>query len=294
MGSYHTISLLYVIFYASTLNAQKLVNFDCEDLVTGIFNEDTKLQCTFNASNVNTFELIELSKCEKDGETLIFNATERDQEAQGRIKLLHPHSQDISLVIQKTQLSDGGEYQYYLETTSGHSNQYITLKVKAPYSLPKVTKYTKSTPMRITRLTCETTGYPQAQFHWFVNGNLTSESHNSTVETPQGLLKITSTLQIKEGASTLEGNYTCAVWNVEDRVYEVTNNLSNSVLGHFLNRDHKSEEKNEIVLIVVLVITGAILLVIASLVMFKFRRTRLPDRRQFEIPMMPSDQQADV
>ncbi|XP_067914191.1 CD276 antigen-like [Heterodontus francisci] len=224
MSSYHTISLLYVIFYASTLNALKLVNFDCEDLVTGIFNEDPKLPCPFSSSNMNTFELIEQSKCEKDGETLIFNATERDQEAQGRIKLLHPHSQDISLVIQKTQLSDVGEYKYYLETTSGHISQYITLKVKAPYSLPKVTLFPNlTTTMRTTNLTYETIGYPLAQIHWFIDGkrNLTSKAKTNSIETPQGLFNITSTLQIKEGIIALEGICTCAVWNVEDQVYEV-------------------------------------------------------------------------
>uniref|UniRef100_UPI00398E8AF1 CD276 antigen homolog isoform X2 n=1 Tax=Pristiophorus japonicus TaxID=55135 RepID=UPI00398E8AF1 len=292
MGSYHTISLLSVILYTSTPSAQKFVTLTCNHSVTGILNEDTTLPCTFKSIMGKTFNVIELSKYREGGEAKhVFNSKESFREAQDRIKLLHQDSQDISLVIQKTQLSDNGTYQYYLETSAGYRTQDIALKVKAPYNLPEVTLFPNLTrTMRRTNLTCETTGYPLAQIHWFVydKKNLTLEAETNNVTTPQGLFKITSTLPIRIAESALEGYYTCAVWNEEEQKYEVQKHFPIPVLDAS-NQSRQSEGKKNKVLTAVFVIVAALLSGIAILIFLRFRRRFRPVRRESKFVMVPSD-----
>ncbi|XP_067914187.1 programmed cell death 1 ligand 1-like [Heterodontus francisci] len=296
MASRHIISLLYLFLLRCAPFAQKFVTLDCEHSVTGIFNEDTILPCKIKSTVVSKPSFIQLIK---DGdETAIFTFEESGKGVQSRIKLLHPTSQDVSLEIQKTQVSDKGTYQYYLETYSGYDRQYITLKVKAPYSLPNVTSFAKRR-MRITELICETTGYPLAQIHWYVDEkrNHTSKYKTTIEETPEGLFKIISTLQIKVAESALEGNYTCAVWNVEEHTYEVQKqflNFSVPVLDQS-NTDRQSDGKKSKVLTAVFVIVGALVFGIVILMVCRFRRNLYSaGRRDSEFPMISNDQQSDA
>ncbi|XP_067860324.1 CD276 antigen isoform X2 [Heptranchias perlo] len=279
MGSHRSISLLYVILCTSTPSAQRFMSLDCEHSVTGIFNEDTKLPCRIKSKEEGTIDYIQLKKYGE--ETLMFNS---NKSSNGRVKLLQQDSKDISLVIQKTQVSDIGTYNYYLETDVGYDNQDITLMVKAPYSLPKVTLFPNLTrTMRTTNLSCVTTGYPLAQIHWFVNGmsNLTSKSKTSSIRTTEGLFKITSMLQIEVMESDLEGSYTCAVWNVEQGFNEVQKDFQ---ILDLPNHDPQSEGKKNKVLTAVFVIVGALLSGIVILAVLRFKRRWYPVRRGSRYP----------
>ncbi|XP_041073035.1 CD276 antigen-like [Carcharodon carcharias] len=294
----HAERLLYFSLYICLSFSQSFVTLDCKHSVMGTFADDTKLPCTFKSTKVKTFSSIELSKFEKDGNQIyVFKSQAGVKGPQNRIKLLHPDSQDVSLVIQKTQLIDQGTYRYFLETSSGYDYQDITLKVIAPYSLPKVILSPNVTRrMRTTNLICETTGYPLAQIHWFVyeRKNLTSEAKTFSVETPQGLFKITSTLPIRVAESALEGNYTCAVWNMEEQVYKVKKHFPIPFLDE-PNTHRQSERRKNKVLIAVFVIVGALGLGIIILTIFRFRRNfYLAIRRESWMPMMPRGQKADA
>uniref|UniRef100_UPI00398F3371 programmed cell death 1 ligand 2-like n=1 Tax=Pristiophorus japonicus TaxID=55135 RepID=UPI00398F3371 len=287
MDSYRTISLLYVILYTSAVSAQNFVTLKCNHSVTGIFNEDTELLCTFESTTVKTISLVELSKYGEGNRTKsVFNSKENVTGAQGRIKLRCQSSQDISLVIEKTQLSDSGTYQYYLETNAGHVHQNITLKVKAPYSLPEETVFLNLTrTMDTTNLTCETIAYRPTQIHWFVDDerNLTLKAKTNNVKTTQGLFKITSTLPIKVAEIALKSNYTCAVWNEEEEKYKVQKHFQILDLPN-----HDQQSKRNMVLIAVFVIIGALFFVLAILVVLRFRRIRHSDRRSRpEFTMIP-------
>ncbi|XP_078427031.1 programmed cell death 1 ligand 2-like [Cetorhinus maximus] len=294
MGSYHTVTFLYVILYTRTTFAESFVTFNCNHSVTGIFDKDTELPCSFD-TKMKDFSLCELSINKDGNRTVVFSKEEYFSGAQGRIKLLHRNSMDVSLLIQKTKLSDGGKYQYDLELNSGYSSQTITLKVKAPYCLPNVTAFPTTTPMGTTNLICETIGYPLAQIHWFVDGarNLTSEANTSSVKTLQGLFKITSMLQIKE-VNISKGNYSCAVWNVDENVYEVQQHFQ------ILDKQHNpyqktAEERKKNILIAVFVIFPVCFLAFVILAVLQCSRRRHPAvRKESEIPMMSSDRGADV
>ncbi|XP_060700528.1 programmed cell death 1 ligand 1-like isoform X2 [Hemiscyllium ocellatum] len=222
MVSYHTIRLFPVIFCIIPSFADSFLKLSCESSVTGTFNEDTKIQCTANSEKEWTLTEIVLYKMEKDGNVEIFNFKEGANEVQGRIKLLHPGSQNMLLMIQNTQVSDSGKYQYNLLTSVSHKISQFELKVKAPYNVTMVSSSRRGS------IICEAIGYPQAQMHWFFNGtkNLTSQANTSSEETPQGLYKITSTLQLTAETEVSECVYTCAIWNVEDSVYADQENIS--------------------------------------------------------------------
>ncbi|XP_041073122.1 programmed cell death 1 ligand 2 [Carcharodon carcharias] len=275
MGSYHTVTFLYVILYTRTTFAERFLTFNCVHSVTGIFDKDTELPCSFTTTN-KQFSLYELSINKDGNRTDVFSKNKNISGAQGRIKLLHPNSTDVSLLIQKTKLSDGGTYQYDLLSNSGHQIQTITLKVKAPYCLPNVTAFPTTTPMGTTNLICETTGYPLAQIHWFIDGasNLTSEANTSSAKTLQGLLKITSMLQIKE-VNISKGNYSCAVWNVEENVYEVQQYFQ--ILDKHRNtHQQRAEERKKNILIAVFVIFPVCFIAFVILALLQCSRRRHP------------------
>ncbi|XP_048466612.1 programmed cell death 1 ligand 2-like isoform X2 [Rhincodon typus] len=268
MASYHTISLLPVIFYILPSFADCFLDLFCNSSVTGIFNKDTKLLCALTSQeewNLTDIVLV------KQGENVkVFNFKKSVNEVQGRIKLLHPASQDISLVIQNTQLSDNGIYQYQLQTTVGHKNADINLKVKAPYNM---TVFPNIVSSRIVSVTCEATGYPLGQMHWFLNTktNLTSNTNTSIEETPQGLYKISNTLPTKEKIETSEGVYTCAMWSIEDSKYEVKENISFSHPNSTSTEISGKERKKAFVIVPVIMALLFVALVISAVLQFRRR-----------------------
>ncbi|XP_043570549.1 CD276 antigen isoform X2 [Chiloscyllium plagiosum] len=288
MVSYSTIRLLPVIL-CNIPSVFDFVILNCQSSVTGIFNEDTKLPCTLNSDSSINSAHIELWKKENDGkEKIVFNFTKNVSEVQGRIKLLHPGSQDISLVIQNTQVSDNGTYQYFLETAIGHRLHEIKLNVKAPYSLPKMALLQNITRrIRSADLICETTGYPLAQIHWFVyeKRNLTARAKTHSVLTPEGLFSVTSTLHIEAMENALEGNYTCAVFNFKKNDIEVRNQFPIPIIDT-PTTNRQSERKKSKILTAVFVIVGALATGIIILAIHRFRKTIYSVRRESEMPMI--------
>ncbi|XP_059804664.1 hemicentin-1-like [Hypanus sabinus] len=215
----------YLVLCANVYSAQEFVTLKCEETVTGILNEDTILPCNLTTAKPSKSITIELRKDDGNDRPIFqFNGSHNLRKAQDRIKLLSPDLQNVSLVLQKTQLSDSGKYIYFLDTDVGYQEVDIVLVVKAPYSLPKLAVNLAEMTKVVT---CETTGYPSAQIHWTVNGkNLTLSSETKRKETAQGLISITSTLPIIMSETDQEHNYTCAVWNEAERKYEARNNIS--------------------------------------------------------------------
>ncbi|XP_048410695.1 programmed cell death 1 ligand 1-like isoform X2 [Stegostoma tigrinum] len=270
MISYRSIRLLPVILCNIPAFAFSFVTLTCQPSVTGILNEDTKLPCTLKSElTLNSID-IELFKIGKDGKTeTVFNSTVNG--VHDRIKLLHPGSPDVSLVIQSTQLSDYGMYRYYLESAAGHKCCKIELNVKAPYSLPKMSLLQNITRrIRSMDLICETTGYPLAQIHWFDYNklNLTANAKIHSVLTPGGLFNVTSILHIKVMETALADSYTCAVYDLEQNAIVVQKHFPNMP-----TTNHQSREKKSKVLTAVFVIVGALAIGIIILTVQRYRRT---------------------
>ncbi|GCB61899.1 hypothetical protein scyTo_0004169 [Scyliorhinus torazame] len=297
MGLHSITIFLYVALYRSASFAQSFVTLDCDVSVTGILNKDAKLPCSIKSTKVKIFDFIELSKVENNGKlTSLFSFKAGDEEPQNRIKLLHPDSQDVSLLFRNTQLTDQGTYKYYVETVAGYASKIITLKVKAPYSLPKVSLASNITRrMRTTDLICETTGYPLPEIHWFVyeKTDLTSHAKTSSVKTSQGLFKVTSMLPITVAQNALDGNYTCVVWNVEEHNYEIKKHFPIPFLDE-PNTDRQSEEKKSKILTAIFIIVGALAIGIVILAILRFRRNAYAVRRQSAMPMMSNLHDADI
>ncbi|XP_072882078.1 opioid-binding protein/cell adhesion molecule-like isoform X2 [Hemitrygon akajei] len=218
----------YLVLCANVYSERKFVTLKCEETVTGIFNEDTILPCNLTTAKPSKPKLLIIELRKYDGNnTLVFkfNGSHNPRKAQDRIKLLSPDPQNVSLVLQKTELSDSGKYIYFLDTDLGYQEADIVLVVKAPYSLPKLALVNLTETTKV--VTCETTGYPSAQIHWTVDGkNLTLSSETKKEETAQGLISIISTLPIITSETDQEYNYTCAVWNEAERKYEARNSIS--------------------------------------------------------------------
>ncbi|XP_059804651.1 programmed cell death 1 ligand 2-like isoform X2 [Hypanus sabinus] len=261
----------YLVLCANVYSVKAFVTLKCEETVTGILNEDTILPCnlTTTESTKPKLKYIELRKDDGD-DTLVFkfNGSHNPRKAQDRIQLLSLDPQNVSLVLQKTQLLDSGKYNYYLETNQGHPDVNIVLVVKAPYSLPKLALVILTEMTKV--VTCETTGYPSAQIHWTVNGkNLTLSSETKRKETAQGLISINSTLPIITSETDQEHNYTCAVWNEAERKYEARNSIT---IAYQPIKNQHTEGRKRKSLTAVGVVVGGFAAGIFLLGLLKFRR----------------------
>ncbi|XP_072882076.1 hemicentin-1-like [Hemitrygon akajei] len=271
---------IYLVLCANVYSVKEFVTLKCEETVTGIFNEDTILPCNLTTAKPSKPTKIELRKDEGNYRLVFqFNGNHNAMNAPNRIKLLSPDVRNVSLVLQKTQLSDSGKYLYYLETDVGYKQVNIVLVVKAPYSLPKLALVNLTEMTKV--VTCETTGYPSAQIHWTVNGkNLTLSSETKKEETAQGLISITSALPIITSKTDQEHIYTCAVWNEAERKYEARNSISISNVNPSINQ--QTEEKKRKALTAVGVIVGGLAAGIFLLGLLRFWKRRHPVRQSNE------------
>ncbi|XP_072098405.1 uncharacterized protein [Mobula birostris] len=270
----------YFLLFANLYSAQEFMTLKCEETVTGIFEEDTILPCNLTITKPSKIT-IELSKDDGNSRLVFkFDRNHNAREAQNRIKLLRSDLQNVSLVLQKTKLSDSGKYTYYMETDVGYKQVNIVLVVKAPYSLPKLALVNLTETTKV--VSCETTGYPSAQIHWTVNGkNLTSRSKNKESETAQGLISITSTLPIINSETDQEHIYTCAVWNEAECKYEAKNSIAISNVYQLNNKKH-TEEKKRKALTAVGIVIGGLAVGILILGLLKFRRRHHPVQQSKE------------
>ncbi|XP_059804672.1 programmed cell death 1 ligand 1-like isoform X2 [Hypanus sabinus] len=270
----------YLVLCANVYSVKEFVTLKCEETVTGILNEDTILPCNLTTAKPSKSITIELRKDEGNDRLVFrFNGRHDAMNAPNRIKLLSPDLRNVSLVLQKTQLSDNGKYLYYLETDVGYKQVNIVLVVKAPYSLPKLALVNLTATTMV--VTCETTGYPSAQIHWTVDGkNLTLNSKTKRKETAQGLISITSTLPIITSETDQEHNCTCAVWNEAEHKYEARNSITISNVNPSINQ--QTEEKKRKTLTAVGVVVGGLAAGIFLLGLLKFWKRRQPVRQSNE------------
>ncbi|XP_032900531.1 CD276 antigen-like isoform X2 [Amblyraja radiata] len=261
---------LFFILFASTHSVEKFMTFKCESPVRGEFNVDTKLRCSLKTTGISTFTTIKLLKDDKP--LFTYDTREHNNTFQGQIELHHLDNASVTLIIQQTKPSNGGMYHCIIYTDQGHDSADIELVFKAPYSSPNMTLLEES-------ISCETMGYPPAQIHWMLNGeiNLTNIARTDRENTTEGLFIITSKLPLNLSKDNREDIYTCSVWNEAEGRIEVKtfSSISNLVQP---SPEPIREEKKKTVLTAVYVIIGALLSGILILGLYQLRKRHSPDQ----------------
>ncbi|RXM34223.1 Hematological and neurological expressed 1-like protein [Acipenser ruthenus] len=121
----------------------------------------------------------------------------------------------VSLLVQKTQVSDQGSYRFMISTDTGYEKGNTYLRVTAPYSVPVISSVPGiniEDSMPVT-LTCNASGgYPPGQIHWFEQlSNRTNSSALSTIPTQDGRFNLSSVFTMT--ASSSMALYKCVVVN---------------------------------------------------------------------------------
>ncbi|XP_059804673.1 butyrophilin subfamily 1 member A1-like [Hypanus sabinus] len=200
------LNFFYLIVYLNMHYVEPFVKLDCVESVIGIFNEDTNLPCSMEAAGMKTLTLTKLHESGSNDKIVYkFNSNENDTGVQGRIKLHHQDSQNVSLIIQKIQASDNGTYQFTVETDHGHASKSIDLIVRAPYTGPHISKKEENGK---TFLVCTTVGYPLAQLYWKTT-NETISPNSVDIARSGELYNITSCITAVDDWCSI--NYTCSV-----------------------------------------------------------------------------------
>ncbi|XP_051889024.1 butyrophilin subfamily 1 member A1-like isoform X2 [Pristis pectinata] len=201
---FYSYFLVYLCFNSPC--AETFVKLNCEKSVTGVFNEDTILPCRMDTTELMTLRVTKLHEIGGDEVVFTFNSSENGSEVRGQIKLRRQDSKDVSLIIQKTQASNNGTYQFYVETDHGYDTKSISLMFKAPYTVPQISKKDQGGEKG---LVCTTVGYPQPQLYWKTE-NETNLTHYDTIgQTNDELYNITSYIPVAEDWCLI--NYSCFV-----------------------------------------------------------------------------------
>ncbi|XP_022061094.2 uncharacterized protein si:ch211-241b2.5 [Acanthochromis polyacanthus] len=163
---------------------------------------------------------------------------------QGRVRLLTEDGW-AKLEMSRLRINDSGTYQCLVQTSDGDDYKSISLSVVAPYK--SVTKHIEeAAEAGDVILTCQSEGFPQSSVAWQVGHQRTHNPSNTSVsETPDGLLKITTQIQV---SSSERNNYTCnfikdgssATFHIPDEIPQ------------------KSKNDAAIVIVSILVITGVV------------------------------------
>ncbi|KAK1163710.1 CD276 antigen-like isoform X2 [Acipenser oxyrinchus oxyrinchus] len=123
---------------------------------------------------------------------------------------------NVSLLVQKTQVSDQGSYRFMISTDTGYDKGNTYLRVTAPYSVPVISSLPGiniEDSMPVT-LTCNASGgYPPGQIHWFdqLDSNWTKSSALRTIPTQDGRFNLSSVFTTT--ASSSMALYKCVVVN---------------------------------------------------------------------------------
>ncbi|XP_067914800.1 uncharacterized protein [Heterodontus francisci] len=206
-----------VLFFCLTVLANNtFTNVECNSPDTGIQNNRTVLFCEYKTQSAKV--------CNSTWFYAPLNTTnwmqvpctsDKKRNAQKRKRCL-TDLKTASLIIEKTKILDAGKYQIFLNCGSdGYDTMYVDLLVKAPYTVPQVTKRVQG----IERgLSCTTLGYPLAKLYWQIENGTNLTANSIITQTEDLLYNITTyTSVIGEWCSV---NYKCFVCIENECIYE--------------------------------------------------------------------------
>ncbi|XP_067403883.1 uncharacterized protein [Emydura macquarii macquarii] len=190
--------LLFLSISSSASNGQ-FAKFTCSDVIEKEYSENATMSCTSHMTITN----VTVGRCENCSEEEpcpdpFINTMAGTYFSQEKRIYLELHGLEVVLHIQKTNVSDQGVYQWFLDSDKGHGYRCTTLKIRAPHlsHLPHLPRLPHLTVNR-TELVCQSPiGHQQRQIHWS-NGhgtNLTGSAHLVSEEAGDGLTRLTSTL----------------------------------------------------------------------------------------------------
>ncbi|XP_072339382.1 uncharacterized protein [Scyliorhinus torazame] len=204
MATYHfpNIICFIVIFFSLAIEANKqFTTMRCESSVTGIYNHRTVLVCKYESQPGQTCQ----SNWSYSHQTENLCTEEKaNAQKQGRCST---DSNTTSLLIEETEISDEGKYHILLDCgAGGYSKAEINLLVKAPYTVPQVTKSDRGGEKG---LSCTTLGYPLAKLQWQTENGINLTANYSSLQREDKLYNLTIHLSVVGELCSI--NHSCSV-----------------------------------------------------------------------------------
>ncbi|XP_078427025.1 uncharacterized protein LOC144699731 isoform X1 [Cetorhinus maximus] len=210
MATYHFPKILcfILIFFCQTIIADdSFTTVRCKNSVTGIHNHRTVLACECKSNT--SIEKCNSTWFDISGSSNVVEipcTSDQKTNAQNRKRCL-TSLKNASLIIEKTEILDIGKYQFFLDCgLTGYAKADVELLVKAPYTVPQLTKRDQGGEKG---LSCTTLGYPLAKLHWQTENGNSVTANSSIIQTEDKLYNITTYISIfGEQCST---NHSCSV-----------------------------------------------------------------------------------
>ncbi|XP_041072539.1 neural cell adhesion molecule L1.1-like isoform X2 [Carcharodon carcharias] len=209
MATYHFPKILcfILIFFCQTIIAKdSFTNVHCNNSVTGIHNRRTVLACEYESYRKEKCNSTWFDISVRSNVVEIPCTSDQKTNAQNRKRCLTGFKH-ASLIIEKTEILDIGKYQIFLDCgPEGYAVADVELLVKAPYTVPQLTKRDQGSEKG---LSCTTLGYPLAKLHWQTENGNSVTANSSIIQTEDKLYNITTYISVTgEQCST---NHSCSV-----------------------------------------------------------------------------------
>ncbi|MGH0153653.1 UNVERIFIED_CONTAM: hypothetical protein FKN15_025442 [Acipenser sinensis] len=202
---------------------EDFIKVECDPENQGVYSQQAVLTCKV-VSIKKGVQIIKMMWCKVEadkcvGKRVTFEnekwSAEDERFSSGALEW-NEKELSVSLLVQKTQVSDQGSYRFMIITDTGYDKGNTYLRVTAPYSVPVISSVPGiniEDSMPVT-LTCNASGgYPPGQIHWFdqLDSNWTKSSALRTTPTQDGRFNLSSVFTTT--ASSSMALYKCVVVN---------------------------------------------------------------------------------
>ncbi|XP_067860329.1 CD276 antigen-like isoform X2 [Heptranchias perlo] len=192
--SYFPKILCFIVFFFFNIAAEKFTSIQCESPVTGIHDQRTVLSCEYKSRNKKECNITWRYMPVHSTDWNNISCTSDNKRNAQKQRICHLGFEYASLIIEKTEISDEGKYQIFLDCqSSGYDLADVELLIKAPYTVPQITEKDQGGEKV---LVCAALGYPLAHLRW-QNENGTDLTANSTItHTEDNLYNITGYIPV--------------------------------------------------------------------------------------------------
>ncbi|KAK6478176.1 hypothetical protein HHUSO_G20448 [Huso huso] len=265
------------------------IKVECDPENQGVYSQQAVLNCKV-VSIKKDFQIIKMIWCKVEADKCVNktmltfeNGKWSAKDERFSIGALEWNEKElsVSLLVQKTQVSDQGSYRFMISTDTGYDKGNTYLRVTAPYSVPVISSVPGiniEDSMPVT-LTCNASGgYPPGQIHWFdqLDSNWTKSSALRTIPTQDGRFNLSSVFTTT--ASSSMALYKCVVVNDKMDKQRAEYQLA-------IGPGKQEGTKNATAITAVFVVVGALASGILILYIYR-RRSRAGARRESMFPIM--------
>ncbi|XP_048466604.1 uncharacterized protein LOC109921572 isoform X2 [Rhincodon typus] len=197
---------IVIIFCPTTIANDRFITLNCSNQFTGIHHHRTVLFCEYKSQWEKNCNISWIWKDRNSQWTETPCTSDNEKTAQKQKRCLTDYKK-VSLIIEKTESLDAGNYQIFIDCgPGGHVQKSVQLSIKAPYAVLQVSKRIEGGDKG---LSCSTLGHAPAELHWKNETGTILPANSNITETEDKLFNTTIFISVFGELCSI--NYSCSL-----------------------------------------------------------------------------------